>query len=94
MLIDTLGMGTLCLPDLQYHFHDMDPNWVVNHAYNVASYILAQDNPIKDDETIDGVADGSMSHHVRWKCRYEDSLIQPSRVVLDINMGNLAAGNR
>ena len=94
MLIDTLGMGTLCLPDLQYHFHDMDPNWVVNHAYNVASYILEQDNPIEDDETIDGIADGSMSHNVQWKCRYEDSLIQPSRVVLDINMGNLAAGNR
>ena len=49
---------------------------------------------ISDDETIDGIADGSMSHNVQWKCRYEDSLIQPSRVVLDINMGNLAAGNR
>ena len=45
MLIDTLGMNTLFLPDLQYHFHDMDPNWVVNHAYNVASYILEHDNP-------------------------------------------------
>ena len=40
MLIDTVGMSTLFLPDLQYHFHDMNPNWVVNHAYNVASYIL------------------------------------------------------
>ena len=38
MLIDTVGMSTLFLPDLQYHFHNMDPNWVVNHAYNVASY--------------------------------------------------------
>ena len=48
MLIDTVGMSTLFLPDLQYHFHDMDPNWVVNHAYNVASYILEHDNPIQD----------------------------------------------
>ena len=30
MLIDTVGMSTLFLPDLQYHFHGMDPNWVVN----------------------------------------------------------------
>ena len=60
MLIDTVGMSTLFLPDLQYHFHDMDPNWVVNHAYNVASYILEHDNPIQDGETIDGVADGQM----------------------------------
>ena len=34
MLIDTVGMGTLFLPDLQYHFRGMDPNWMVNHAYN------------------------------------------------------------
>ena len=25
MLIDTVGMSTLFLPDLQYHFHGMDP---------------------------------------------------------------------
>ena len=94
MLIDTVGMSTLFLPDLQYHFHDMDPNWVVNHAYNVASYILANDNPIEDGETVDGVEDGQMSRDVQWKCRYEDALIQPPRAVLDINMGEYAAGNR
>ena len=38
MLVDTVGMSTLFLPDLQYHFHGMDPNWVVNHAYNPVSY--------------------------------------------------------
>ena len=94
MLIDTVGMSTLFLPDLQYHFHDMDPNWVVNHAYNVASYILANDNPIEDGETVDGVEDGQMSRDVQWECRYEDALIQPPRAVLDINMGEHAAGNR
>lgn len=94
MLIDTVGMSTLFLPDLQYHFHDMDPNWVVNHAYNVASYILEHDNPIQDGETIDGVADSQMCREVQWKCQYEDSLIQPPRGVLDINMGNYASGGR
>ena len=38
MLIDTVGMSTLLLPDLQYHFHDMNLNWVVNHAYNCLLY--------------------------------------------------------
>ena len=94
MLIDTVGMSTLFLPDLQYHFHDMDPNWVVNHAYNVASYILANDNPIEDGETVDGVEDGQMSRDVQWKCRYEDALIQPPRAVLDIHMGPFASGRR
>lgn len=94
MIVDTVGMGTLFLPDLQYHFHDMDPNWVVNHAYNVASYILANDNPIEDGETIDGVVDGQMSREIQWKCQYEDALIQPPREVLDIHMGNYASGGR
>ena len=52
MLIDTVGMSTLFLPDLQYHFHDLDPNAVVTHAYNLASYILQNDNPIEDGETV------------------------------------------
>ena len=94
MLIDTVGMSTLFLPDLQYHFHDMNPNWVVNHAYNVASYILEHDNPIKNGETVDGVADGQMSREIQWKCQYEDALIQPPRGVLDIHMGEFAAGQR
>lgn len=94
MLIDTVGMSTLFLPDIQYHFHGMDPNWVVNHACNVASYILANDDPIEDGETIDGVQDGAMSRAVQWKCQYEDAMIQPPRAVLDIHMGGYAAGGR
>ena len=73
MLIDTVGMNTLFLPDLQYHFHSMDPNWVVNHAYNAASYILEHDNPIGDGETIDGIENGRMSREIQWKCQYEDA---------------------
>ena len=60
----------------------------------MASCILEHDNPIKDGETIDGVADGEMCLDVQWKCQYEDALIQPPRAVLDINMGKYAAGNR
>lgn len=94
MLIDTLGMSVLSLPDLQYHFHGMDPNPVVNHAYNLASYIFANHNPIKDGETVDGIAGNAISRDVHWQCHFEDALIQPPREVLDICMGELASGNR
>ena len=93
-VVDTLGLSLLYLEDLQYHFHDMDPNWVVNHAYNAASYILANHRPIKDGDTIDGVADGRIDQSVRWKCRFEDALIKPDRGVLDICMNEYAAGTR
>lgn len=66
----------------------------MNHAYNVASYILENDNPIKDGETLDGIADGEMSREIQWKCQYEEALIQPPREVLDINMGEYASGTR
>ena len=85
MVVDTLGMGILFLPDLQYHFHGMDPNWVVNHAYCIASYILSNDNPIKS---------GAISRQVLWKGRYEGALIQPAREVIDIYMNEYASGQR
>lgn len=94
MLVDTLGMSTLFLPDLQYHFHGMDPNWVVNHAYNTLSYIYDNQNPIEDDETIDGIVDGNMCQDVQWQCHYENALVQPARDVLDICMNEYASGTR
>ena len=93
-MVDTLGMSTLCLPDLQYHFHDMDVNAVVNHAYNVLLYLYENDCPIKSGETIDGIVDGHMSHEVQWRCQFENALIQPVREVLDVCMGEYAAGRR
>lgn len=94
-LVDTLGMGTLFLPDLQYHFHNtMDPNWVVEHAYNLASYLLMHENPIQPGDTVDGIENGVMTQKLQWICRYEEALIQPPREVLDIHMGDYAAGQR
>lgn len=94
MLIDTLGMSTLFLPDLQYHFHDAVPNDVVNHAYNTLAYIYDEENPINSGDHIDGVKDGHMDAEVQWTVQYENSLIQPARDVLDVHMGEFASGDR
>ena len=94
MMVDSLGMHTLFLPDLQYHFHAMEPNWVVNHAYNVLSYIFDHENPIKSGDPIDGVVDGAISRELMWRCNYESALIQPVREVIDIHMGEYASGGR
>lgn len=94
LMVDTVGMSTLFLTDLQYHFHGMNPNWVVNHAYNIASYILDNDNPIKDGDRIDGMKNGQLDQSEQWRCHYEEALIQPRREVIDICMGTFASGNR
>ena len=94
MIVDTLGMSVLALPDLQYHFHGFDPNHVVNHAYNMLSYIYENDCPIKNGDTIDGIENGRMSMNVQWKCHFEESLIQPPRDVIDIYMNEHSSGGR
>ncbi len=93
-VVDTLGLSLLYIEDLQYHFHDMEPDWVVGHAYSMASYILSSDRPIKSGDTIDGIADGRLVQDIQWKCRFEDALIGPGRPVLDVCMGEYASGKR
>ena len=88
-LVDTLGLYAIGLPDVQYHFHTLDPNGVVEHAYNTATYQLKSNAAIKSGHTIEGLSPGSS-----WRCRYEASLIQPARIVLDIDTGEFSSGNR
>lgn len=94
MMVDTLGMSTLFYPDVQYHFHGMNPDEIVNHAYRVLYYIFEYDNLIDDGQTIAGLENGDMNPDIKWKVQYEDSLIQPVRTVIDINMGEYASGTR
>ena len=35
MIVDSVGMSMLSLPDIQYHFHGVNPNAVVAHAYQI-----------------------------------------------------------
>lgn len=94
MVVDTLGLYAIGLPDVQYHFHDLDPNAVVNHAYNAASYLYDKNAPIENGETIDGISEQGIDRGIQWVCQYEDALIQPARVVMDICAGAHAAGGR
>ena len=95
MIVDTLFFYTFGAADVQVHFHDLDPNAVVNYVYNIASYQFDNDFPIKSGETVDGLDEnGKTSWDIQWKAQYEDSLIQPVRTVLDVNCGQYAAGYR
>ncbi|MCI6498069.1 DUF4261 domain-containing protein [Lachnospiraceae bacterium HCP1S3_C3] len=80
----------------KYQFHGVDPDAVVNYAYNVLTYIFDfdEENPLKAGDTVDGIADGQMIRDVQWKVQYEESLIQPIREVVDVNMGEFASGSR
>jgi hypothetical protein len=88
--MDTLGLGALGLPDLQCRFCLLEPRAVARALYNTAWYLFTEGDVIQDGHTVEGGAPGS-----RWRCRHEDSLVGPERVVLDLNPGPpYAAGNR
>ncbi len=96
-IIDTIGMSTLFLPDMQYHFkNSINPNMLVEHAYNLLQYNFDNNCPIESGQTITGVDfnTGIFNNNLQWKCQFENSLIQPLRPVIDVNTGEFAAGNR
>lgn len=90
MLMDTLGLAALGIPDLQCHFIDLDPGEVGPLLYNYAYYLFENGDVIEDGHTVEGIRAGQ-----KWKCQHEFSLVKPERIVLDINASNgHAAGNR
>lgn len=90
LLMDTLGLAALGLPDLQCHYRDLVPGEVAAVLANTGYYIFEHGDVIEDGPTVEGITAGS-----KWRCQHEDSMLKPSRVVLDLNPGPPhAAGNR
>lgn len=92
MLIDSVGMSVLHLPDIQYYFHGIDSECVAYHAYSLLSYIYDNNPVFRSGDTIDGLKDGEISASELWGVNYGEPLIRPERLVLDINMGRYASG--
>jgi hypothetical protein len=90
MLMDTMGLATLGLPDLQCHFLELEPGEVARVLYNTAAYIYDNGDIVEDGHTIQGIRSDD-----RWLCRHELALVGPDREVLDVNPGMThAAGSR
>lgn len=90
IIMDTLGLGALGLPDLQCHFTSLDVNAIANILYTYGDYVFQNGDVINDGETIQGI-----SVEDKWKCQHEISLLEPKRVVIDIDTGKgFAIGTR
>lgn len=87
-LFDTLGLTPIGLPDLQIHCRNLEPDEVVVFLRNLAAYLFEYGDVIEDGNTVEGI------HHEKWVCQREDAMAGPMRVVLDVNSGDFAAGNR
>jgi hypothetical protein len=87
MVMDTMGLASLRVPDLQVHYRDLDPNDVAHHLFNTALYVFEKGDVLEDGHTVDGVAPGQ-----KWRCQHEEPLVGPKRVVVDLNPGSPYAG--
>lgn len=82
IVMDTLGLSALGLPDLQIHCRDLDVNQLAGMLYGTGHYIFENGDVIQDGNTLSGWEESQ-----RWKCRHEAALVEPRRVVVDINPG-------
>lgn len=79
LLMDTIGLNSLGLPDFQMRFSIFEAPVIANLLWNNAYYIYEQGDIIENGNTIEGIENGS-----KWKCEKTIALWTPERVVLDI----------
>ena len=90
LIMDTVGLARLGLPDLQCHFTGIEPGQVAGLLYGYADYLFANGNVIEDGHTVQGVDPES-----RWLAHHEIAVVKPEREVIDLDPGDpYAAGNR
>jgi hypothetical protein len=90
LAMDTLGLHVFDLPDVQCHFRGREPGEIAELLFATAVYLFDAGDVIEDGNTISGT-DGEG----RYVCRREASLLDPARLVLDVDLGEpWAAGRR
>ena len=90
MVMDTIGLAALGLPDIQCYFRKLEPRTVAGVLYSLAAYMLENGDVIETGHTVEGIEPGS-----KWHCQHEASLVPPNREVIDIDPGGSnAAGAR
>ena len=82
-IMDTLGLSAIGLCDLQCHYKNLDTDQVAVLLYSYGYYIFENKDAVENIKEIEGISlEGS-----KWKCQHEVALVEPKRIVLDINPG-------
>jgi len=79
LLMDTVGLNSIGLPDLQIRFKGYKANEIANLLWTYAYYIYEQGDVIKNGNTLEGLISGS-----KWKCERQVSLLDNERIVINV----------
>ncbi|MEJ8302422.1 DUF4261 domain-containing protein [Saccharibacillus sacchari] len=82
MLMDTVGLAALGVPDVQCHYFELEPGEVAQHLTNLGYYLFDRGDVIQDGETF------GPTENVRWRCEHQYALAGPHRLVLDVDPGH------
>lgn len=80
MIMDTLGLNSLGLPDFEIRFREYDPTNIAGNLFNFGSYIFEKGVVIENGNTIQGIEEDQ-----NWKCFFRESSIEPKRIIIDID---------
>lgn len=78
LLMDTLGLHALGLPDFQIRFTGLNENEIANLLWTYAYHTYEYGDIIEEVDTMEGLT-GS-----KWKCVKQLSLVAPERIVVNI----------
>lgn len=74
-VMDTLGLATLNLPDLQTRFHKSgDPTRIAVHLYNLATHLIERGDVLRTGDTVEGPDQRGL-----WRCQHEAAWVAPDR---------------
>jgi hypothetical protein len=79
MLMDTVGLSNIGLPDFQIRYSNFNTNEIANLLWNYAYYIYQYGDVIKNGNTMEGTIAGS-----KWRCERVISPLQPERMVINV----------
>ena len=82
MIMDTLGLNSLGLPDFEFRFANYDAQQIAGLLFNYGHYIFENGVVIEHGNTIEGIEENS-----KWKCYFNHSQLEPKRIVIEINNG-------
>ncbi|MBD7967032.1 DUF4261 domain-containing protein [Paenibacillus gallinarum] len=82
LVMDTVGLSSLGVPDFQCHFSGLDPDQVAQTLFGAAYYLFDQGDVILDGQLL-GTADSQ-----RWRCEHQESIVSPRRYVIDLDPGS------
>lgn len=79
LIMDTLGLHLLGLPDFQIRFSSFEPGLMAGLLWNCAYYLFDKGDILKSGNTIMGLGADS-----KWRVERQTSLLEPQRMVITV----------